>query len=240
MAHRVVYLPPGGHGPSLLPPVLHLDDRLIVLDKPTGLLSVPGIGPEKADCLAKRVADAHPGARIVHRLDRDTSGVIVMAFDAEAHRELSRQFQDRETEKTYHALVAGHPVEDGGEIDLPIRKDLENTPLQIVDHDRGKPSLTRWRVTSRGVLGDLDGGLAIPEADATLPIARIELEPKTGRSHQLRLHLKSIGHEILGDDLYAPEPWRSATSRLCLHASRLWLVHPGTASPMTFRSTPPF
>jgi tRNA pseudouridine32 synthase/23S rRNA pseudouridine746 synthase len=224
----------------VLPPVLHLDDRLIVLDKPTGLLSVPGIGPEKADCLAKRVADAHPGARIVHRLDRDTSGVIVMAFDAEAHRELSRQFQDRETEKTYHALVAGHPAEDDGEIDLPIRKDLDHTPLQMVDHIHGKPSLTRWRVTSRGEIGDLDGGLAAESADPRRPIARVELEPKTGRSHQLRLHLKELGHVILGDDLYAPEPWRSAVTRLCLHASRLWLVHPGTGAPMTFRSPPPF
>ena len=222
------------------PPIIHHDDRLIVLDKPTGLLSVPGIGPEKADCLASRVAAAHPGARIVHRLDRDTSGVIVMAFDAEAHRELSRQFQDRETEKTYHALVAGHPLEDGGEIDLPIRKDLDNTPLQIVDHVHGKPSLTRWTVTSRGRLGDLDETLARPDADANLPIARLELEPRTGRSHQLRLHLKELGHPILGDDLYAPEPWRTATTRLCLHASRLWLVHPADGSPSTFRSPPPF
>ncbi|MEE2972575.1 MAG: RluA family pseudouridine synthase [Planctomycetota bacterium] len=223
-----------------VPPVIHQDERLIALDKPTGLLSVPGIGPEKADCLAARVAAAHPGARIVHRLDRDTSGVIVMAFDAEAHRELSRQFQDRETEKTYHALVAGHPRADRGEIDLPIRKDLENTPLQVVDHVHGKPSLTRWTVTSRGELGDLDDGLAAPAADPRLPIARLELHPLTGRSHQLRVHLKELGHVILGDDLYAPEPWRDATTRLCLHASRLWIVHPGDGSPRTFRSAPPF
>ena len=222
------------------PPILHRDDRLIVLDKPTGLLSVPGIGPEKADCLASRVAAAHPGARIVHRLDRDTSGVIVMAFDAEAHRELSRQFQDRETEKTYHALVAGHPREDGGEIDLPIRKDLDNPPCQMVDHVHGKPSLTRWRVTSRGEVGDLDDTLAGIDADPRLPIARVELEPRTGRSHQLRMHLKEIGHVILGDDLYAPEPWVSATNRLCLHASALWFVHPGSGAPMMFRSPPPF
>jgi tRNA pseudouridine32 synthase/23S rRNA pseudouridine746 synthase len=224
----------------VIPPVLHLDDRLIVLNKPTGLLSVPGIGPEKADCLAKRVADAHPGARIVHRLDRDTSGVIVMAFDAETHRELSRQFQDRETEKIYHALVAGHPAEDEGEIDLPIRKDLDHPPLQMVDHVHGKPSLTRWRVTSRGEIGDLDAGLVHPDADSRIPIARIELMPRTGRSHQLRLHLKEIGHVILGDDLYAPEPWRSSVTRLCLHASRLTIVHPGHGTSATFRSTPPF
>ena len=222
------------------PPILHQDDRLIVLDKPTGLLSVPGIGPEKADCLASRVAAAHPGARIVHRLDRDTSGVIVMAFDAEAHRELSRQFQDRETEKTYHALVAGHPEEDGGEIDLPIRKDLDNPPCQMVDHVHGKPSQTRWQVTSRGEVGDLDDTLAGVDADPHLPIARVQLKPRTGRSHQLRMHLKEIGHVILGDDLYAGDPWVSATNRLCLHASVLWFVHPGNGAPMTFRSAPPF
>lgn len=223
-----------------VPPVIHRDERLIVLNKPTSLLSVPGIGPEKADCLASRVAAAHPGARIVHRLDRDTSGVIVMAFDAEAHRELSRQFQDRETQKTYHALVAGHPEADEGNIELPIRKDMDHPPLQMVDHERGKPSQTRWRVTSRGQIGDLDGSLAAPEADADLPIARLELEPRTGRSHQLRLHLKAIGHPILGDDLYAPTPWREATLRLCLHASRLEITHPADGSPATFRSPPPF
>lgn len=224
----------------VLPPVLHLDDRLIVLDKPTGLLSVPGIGPEKADCLASRVNETYPDARIVHRLDRDTSGVIVMGRDRESHRELSRQFQDRETEKTYHALVGGHPDEDTGEIDLPIRKDLDDAPRQMVDFEHGKASLTRWMVTSRGEIGDLDDALAAAAADPRMPIARIELTPLTGRSHQLRLHLKSIGHPILGDDLYAPDPLRSSVTRLCLHASRLDFTHPGDASPMSFRSAPPF
>ncbi len=224
----------------MIPPILHLDDRLIVLDKPTSLLTVPGIGPEKADCLASRVQAVHPEARIVHRLDRDTSGVIVMARDAEAHRELSRQFHDRETEKTYHALVAHRPDAESGVIELPLRKDLEDTPRQIVDHEQGKPSLTRWRTTSHGVVGDLDGGLSAPDGDADLEIARVELEPRTGRSHQLRVHLKEIGHPILGDDLYAPDPWRTCVVRLCLHSSRLWLVHPSTGAPMTFQSPPPF
>ncbi len=224
----------------MLPPVLHLDDRLIVLDKPTGLLSVPGIGPEKADCLASRVNETYPDARIVHRLDRDTSGVIVMGRDRESHRELSRQFQDRETEKTYHALVGGHPDEDTGEIDLPIRKDLDDAPRQMVDFEHGKASLTRWMVTSLGEIGYLDDALAAAAADPRMPIARIELTPLTGRSHQLRLHLKSIGHPILGDDLYAPDPLRSSVTRLCLHASRLDFTHPGDASPMSFRSAPPF
>ena len=136
--------------PDVLPPILYLDDRLIVLDKPAGLLSVPGIGPEKADCLASRVQAAHPGARIVHRLDRDTSGVIVMALDAEAHRALSIQFQDRIVDKTYVGVVAGAVAGDDGEIDLPIRKNPDDPPRQMVDHVHGRASVTRWRVLERG------------------------------------------------------------------------------------------
>ncbi len=205
------------------PPILHRDDRIIVLDKPTGLLSVPGIGPGKTDCLAARVAAVHPGARIVHRLDRDTSGVIIMALDAEAHRALSIQFQDRLVAKAYVAVVAGIVAEDEGEIDLPIRKDLEDTPRQIVDHVLGRPSQTRWRVLERG-------------ADRT----RLELRPLTGRSHQLRLHLREIGHPILGDDLYAPPDARARADRLMLHALWLRVVHPGTAALMEFEARCPF
>jgi tRNA pseudouridine32 synthase/23S rRNA pseudouridine746 synthase len=206
-----------------LPPVLHLDERLIVLDKPTGLLSVPGIGPEKADCLAARVAAEHTGARIVHRLDRDTSGVIVMALDPEAHRALSVQFQDRLVAKRYVAVAWGVVDDDEGVIDLPIRKDFDDPPRQIVDHERGRPSLTRWRVLERG-------------ADRT----RLELAPETGRSHQLRLHLKEIGHPILGDDLYAPPEVLAMADRLLLHAESLTIVHPSTAERMTFEARCPF
>lgn len=209
--------------PAVLPPILYRDDRLIVFDKPAGLLSVPGIGPEKADCLAARVQAAHPGARIVHRLDRDTSGVIVMARDAEAHRALSIQFQDRIVDKTYVGVVAGVVAGDDGEIDLPIRKDLDDPPRQIVDHVHGRPSVTRWRVLERG-------------DDRT----RLELRPITGRSHQLRLHLASIGHPVLGDDLYAPPASRDAADRLLLHATSLSVVHPTTAAPMTFGAPCPF
>jgi tRNA pseudouridine32 synthase/23S rRNA pseudouridine746 synthase len=205
------------------PEFLHLDDRIIVVNKQTGLLSVPGIGPEKADCLVARVAAIHPGARIVHRLDRDTSGVIVMARDAEAHRHLSVQFQERQVEKVYVAVASGVIAEDAGEIDLPIRKDLDDTPRQIVDHEHGRPALTRWRVLERG-------------RDRT----RLELRPHTGRSHQLRLHLKTIGHPILGDDLYAPPDVRAAADRLLLHALSLTIAHPGTAAPMTFTAPCPF
>ena len=209
--------------PAVLPPILYRDDRLIVLDKPAGLLSVPGIGPEKADCLAARVQAAHPGARIVHRLDRDTSGVIVMARDAEAHRALSIQFQDRIVDKTYVGVVAGAVAGADGEIDLPIRKDLDDPPRQIVDHVHGRASVTRWRVLERG-----DGR------------TRLELRPITGRSHQLRLHLASIGHPVLGDDLYAPPASRDAADRLLLHATSLTVVHPTTAAPMTFGAPCPF
>ena len=205
------------------PPVLYRDERIIVLDKPSGLLSVPGIGPEKADCLARRVDDAYPGARIVHRLDRDTSGVIVMGMDAESHRELSRQFQDRETKKHYIAVVGGVIDDDEGSIDLPIRKDLDDTPRQMVCSEHGRSALTHWRVLER-------------MEDAT----RVELTPITGRSHQLRLHLKELGYPILGDDLYAPPLLRDAAPRLMLHALKLWIVHPSDASPMWFEAPLPF
>ncbi|MCP3903720.1 MAG: RluA family pseudouridine synthase [Planctomycetes bacterium] len=206
-----------------VPPIIHLDERLIALDKPSGLLSVPGIGPEKADCLAARVAAAYPGARIVHRLDRDTSGVIVMARDAEAHRALSVQFQDRIVSKRYVAVAWGVVADDEGVIDLPIRKDLDRPPRQMVDFDRGRPSLTRWRVLERG-------------ADRT----RLELRPQTGRSHQLRLHLRELGHPILGDDLYAPPEALALADRLMLHAWTLTVVHPSTAERVTFEAACPF
>lgn len=203
--------------------VIHLDDRLIVLDKPAGLLSVPGIGPEKADCLAVRVDAAFPGARVVHRLDRDTSGVILMARDAAAHREMSLQFQDRLVSKRYEAVVLGEPVDDDGVIDLPIRKDLDHKPRQMIDHEHGRPAVTRWRVLER--LGER---------------SRLGLEPLTGRSHQLRLHLQALGHPILGDDLYAPPEGFAMADRLLLHATRLDVIHPETAAPLTFICPAPF
>ncbi len=205
--------------------VIHQDGRIVVLNKPAGLLSVPGIGPDKLDCLATRVQSEIPAARIVHRLDRDTSGVIVMALDAEAHRELSRQFHDREVQKIYIAIVHGSVEQDKGKIDLPMRKDMDpqNAPRQIIDHDHGRSAVTNYRVLER-------------DADRS----RLELRPITGRSHQLRLHLQSIGYPILGDNLYAPPDVQGLADRLLLHAQSLWLVHPGTAEPMTFEATCPF
>lgn len=205
------------------PPVIFADNRMIVFEKPSGLLSVPGIGPDKADCLASRADIEFPGARIVHRLDRDTSGLIVMGRDADSHRELSRQFQDREVSKTYEAVVGGIMAIDQGTIDAPIRKDMDNPPRQLIDDVHGRPSVTDWRVLER-------------KSDAT----RVQLHPLTGRSHQLRLHLLSIGHPILGDDLYAPESLRAAASRLLLHATVLCLHHPTTGRELIFESTCPF
>jgi len=205
------------------PPVLHRDDRIVVVDKPTGLLSVPGIGPEKADCVVARLQVEDPVVRIVHRLDRDTSGVMVLARDAEAHRALSIQFQDRIVAKRYEAVVGGRVAEPEGLIDLPIRKDLDDPPRQRIDLVHGRPSQTRWRVIE-------------VERDRT----RLELIPETGRSHQLRLHLRTIGHPILGDDLYAPPHLRERADRLLLHATTLTIVHPSTSTPMTFESPCPF
>jgi tRNA pseudouridine32 synthase/23S rRNA pseudouridine746 synthase len=206
--------------------VIHADGRLLVLNKPAGLLSVPGIGPANQDCLSRRAAAAYPGARIVHRLDRETSGVIALALDADAQRDLSGQFERREVAKRYVAVVAGLPPSDEGEIDLPLRKDLEPPrpgPRHIVDHERGRPALTRYQVVQRG-------------RDA----ARLELHPLTGRSHQLRVHLSAIGHAILGDDLYAPPEVLARSDRLLLHAEALSLVHPATGERMTFLAPCPF
>ncbi|MCH2135046.1 MAG: RluA family pseudouridine synthase [Phycisphaerales bacterium] len=205
------------------PPVIFSDERIVVFDKPTGLLSVPGIGPEKADCLVARAQGVFPGCRIVHRLDRDTSGVIVLGRDAQAHRDLSIQFQEREVGKAYEALVLGVPEADSGLIDAAIRKDLDRPPRQCIDPVQGRPSQTRWSVLERSAGS-----------------ARLELRPLTGRSHQLRVHLLSIGHPILGDDLYAPREGLELADRLCLHATELSVRHPGTGERVCFASRPPF
>lgn len=210
--------PPGG-----LPPVLHADNRILVFLKPPGLLSVPGIGPDKVDCLATRAEAAFPGARIVHRLDRDTSGVIVMARDPDTHRELSRQFQDREVEKHYEAVAFGNVAVDNGTINAALRKDLDDPPRQCIDDVNGRPSTTHFTVIDR-----LD--------DRT----RLQLVPVTGRSHQLRVHLLSIGHPILGDDLYAPPEVLAMSDRLMLHATLLTITHPGTGRAETFHDPCPF
>jgi tRNA pseudouridine32 synthase/23S rRNA pseudouridine746 synthase len=202
---------------------IHRDTHLIVVEKPSGMLSVPGRGPEKADCLVARLTETYPTARIVHRLDQPTSGLIVLAFDAETHRRLGRQFEERKVGKRYVAVAHGAIEADEGRIDLPIRLDVDNRPYQIVDHERGKAATTFYRVLER-------------QADRT----RVELTPLTGRSHQLRVHLQQLGHPILGDDLYAPPAVRSMSPRLLLHASWLAIAHPMSGERLVFESRVPF
>lgn len=204
--------------------IVHQDAALLVVNKPTLLLSVPGRAEDNKDCLVTRLQEnGYPEARIVHRLDWETSGLIVLARDADSHRELSRQFHDRETEKAYTALCWGEPERDSGRIELPLRYDPENKPRHIVCHEHGRHALTFWRVVER--CGNY---------------ARVELTPITGRSHQLRVHMLSIGHPLLGDRLYAQGQALSLRDRLCLHASLLCLTHPQSGERMRFESPAPF
>jgi tRNA pseudouridine32 synthase / 23S rRNA pseudouridine746 synthase len=212
--------------PHLAPTILYVDDFLIVAEKPAGLLSVPGRGEHLKDCLIARVQAIYPDARIVHRLDRDTSGLIVLARGAEMHRRMSMAFEKRTVDKRYLAQVHGHVDHEDGEIDLPLMCDWENRPRQMVD-ERGRRALTRYRVLAR----DGEGGDAF---------SRVELEPVTGRSHQLRVHLMTIGHAILGDTLYAPPESGERHPRMHLHAARIEFVHPQTQQPMSFESRVPF
>ena len=199
------------------------DAHMIIVDKPSGLLTVPGRGPEKADCLLSRVHVSHPSALIVHRLDMETSGLVILALEADTHRALSKLFEQRAVGKTYIARVAGQMQMPSGEIDLPLMKDWPNRPLQKVDMDAGKPSLTRWRVLEEDAMS-----------------TRLELTPLTGRSHQLRVHLNAIGHPILGDALYGTEASRAGAARLQLHASGLAFVHPISGDPVRLGSLAPF
>lgn len=211
--------------PSL--PLRYADDTLLVLDKPSGLLAVPGRGADKQDCLSARVQAHFPDALIVHRLDMATSGLMVMARGPAVQRALSMAFAARAVEKRYIAVVAGRmqpPAEAWGVIDLPILVDWPNRPLRIVDHQAGKPSVTRWRVL---------------ENDGTFS-TRVELHPVTGRSHQLRVHLHALGHPILGDALYAPADVQALSARLLLHAKSLRFAHPATGEALVFESAAPF
>jgi tRNA pseudouridine32 synthase/23S rRNA pseudouridine746 synthase len=200
------------------------DEWLLVLDKPAGLLSVPGRGADKQDCLSARAQRAFPDALVVHRLDMATSGLFLMGRGAAMQRALGIAFAGREVRKLYVALGAGR-MQGEGEIALPLIADWPNRPRQMVDAVNGKPSSTRWRAVGYD-----------PHADAT----RVELEPVTGRSHQLRVHLQAIGHPILGDALYAPPAVQERAPRLMLHATRLELAHPATGEALRFDSPPPF
>jgi len=202
--------------------ILHEDAHIVVVDKPAGLLSVPGRGPELADCLITRLQVVFAELLLVHRLDRDTSGVMVFAMTPHAQRNLSMQFEQRVTKKTYVARVAGEVAEKSGEIDLPLIVDWPNRPRQKVCHDTGKPALTEWTRTKVG------NGESL-----------LRLVPKTGRSHQLRVHCLSMGHPILGDPIYAPQTY-DRYPRMMLHSQELRLNHPENGLGMKFRSKAPF
>lgn len=207
--------------------VLHADAGVLVLDKPAGMLSVPGRGEDKQDCLSARVQQLYPDARIVHRLDMATSGLMLMARGARAQSVLSRSFAQRQVHKRYQAVVHGRPDAPPGlwcTIDMPIALDWPNRPRRIISAQTGKPSLTRWRV-----LGPAGDGLT-----------RLELEPVTGRSHQLRVHLLAIGHPIVGDALYGLPESPTEVHRLLLHATQIGFDHPSSGAAMQFASTSPF
>lgn len=203
--------------------VLHVDEDLLIVDKPSGLLSVPGKALEHSDCIESRVQKTYPNARIVHRLDMDTSGVMVLAINAAAHRHLGLQFERRKMEKTYLAEVWGQVSGDEGEVDLPLICDWPNRPKQMVCFENGKPALTKWQVLDRG--------------DQT---TRLRLFPHTGRSHQLRVHMLAIGHPIIGDRFYADGEALAASSRLALHAESLTLHHPVGGERVRFEAKCPF
>ena len=206
--------------------VIHQDDALLVLNKPSGLLSVPGRGEDKQDCLSARVQAQFPDALVVHRLDMATSGLIVMARGPDSQRALSAAFERRQVHKRYLAVVAGLlPIgADWQTIDLPILVDWPNRPLRTI-HPEGQASQTRWRCVAQNL------------ARGT---SRLELEPLTGRSHQLRVHLQALGHPILGDALYAPEPVQAMAPRLLLHACALGLAHPDLGHTLHWDCPPSF
>ncbi len=215
------YLPP----PDLGLEIVHLEPAFVVLVKPPGLLSEPGRGPGKRDSLLVRAQAEFPDARIVHRLDMMTSGLIVLARETLAHASLSEAFREREVHKHYEAVVHGRPEVEQGEIALPLIVDWPNRPRQVVCHETGKPSLTRYRV-----VGDEPGGRS-----------RIALEPVTGRTHQLRVHLAALGHPIVGDPFYGLAGETPAQApRMLLHARALAFAHPLTGEAMRFESRVPF
>lgn len=199
----------------------YVDPQLLVIEKPAGLLSVPGRLPELQDCVVSRLQQDYPDALTVHRLDQVTSGLMLYARGKEMQSALSSLFEQRQVSKRYQALVQGVIEADAGEIDLPLIGDWPNRPKQKVDFELGKPSLTRWRVLAR---------------DVSHQQTRLELEPVTGRTHQLRVHLGSIGHPIVGDAFYGAD----VASRVCLHAHRLAFTHPTSGEALEFESTVPF
>ncbi len=216
----IKYVPPINTGLD----IVYQDEYLIVLNKPNGLLSVPGRGVDKQDCLISRVNQEYPTALVVHRLDMSTSGIIVLALNKEVHRQLSKLFATGKIHKKYVAVVDGI-LENGGEVNQPLICDWPNRPKQIINHTQGKQSLTLYTVI---------------ELSKKLNNSRLELIPKTGRTHQLRVHMQYIGHAILGDELYGSDEVTGKADRLLLHATEINFTHPVTGLNLTFTSPEPF
>ncbi len=215
-------------GKTIVTPTIKVhyqDSDLLIVDKPAGLLTVPGRGTDKQDCLINRLLPSHPNSRIVHRLDMATSGLVIIAQNIHALRALSRQFEQRQIDKEYTAVVTGLVEPDAGEVNLPLICDWPNRPLQKVCHETGKHALTRFQVLAR---------------DTQRQHSRLKLKPITGRSHQLRVHMLSLGHAILGDEFYASGQARTASSRLLLHASHLRLQQPLTGTLIEVQSAAEF
>ncbi|UTF60734.1 pseudouridine synthase [Gilvimarinus sp. DA14] len=216
---------------AILPPcseeigILRQESDFLLISKPAGLLSVPGRHPDNHDCVHTRLLKLHPGCSIVHRLDFDTSGIMVVALNKAAHGYIARQFQERETYKLYTAVVAGRLAEPEGEVDLPISADKQNRPKYKIDADTGKPSVTRYRAQA---------------FDASSNSSRVLLEPLTGRSHQLRLHMAALGHPILGCGFYAEPAIAALSPRLLLHATRLRFKAPGSGEVIEGECACPF
>ncbi len=200
--------------------IIHSDEAVLAVNKPTGLLTVPGRGPDKQDCCYHRLLESFPDARVVHRLDMDTSGLILFARSPEAQRTISMQFEKREISKTYMALVEGIIEASEGMVDYPMRKDMEQRlpPKHLIDCIRGKKAITEWKVLNR-----------------TASTTRVALFPKTGRSHQLRVHMQALGFPIVGDPIYG-----TPAARLMLHAQSLELFHPVTGESIRLECPAPF
>ncbi|MHA3083573.1 RluA family pseudouridine synthase [Acinetobacter sp. ANC 4635] len=206
--------------------LIHRDEDFMVIHKPAGLLSVPGKGDALQDSVLTRLLAIEPKTLLIHRLDRDTSGILVFGLSRLGQNRISRQFQERHTTKTYQALVAGS-LSGEGTIDIPVVYDPDRPPLHIVDPQHSKPALTHWQALEQFEL-------------AGQVVTRVKLTPITGRSHQLRVHMQYLGHPIVGDTLYATEQQQQLTDRLCLHAQQLSFHHPKTDELLNFECAVPF
>ena len=205
--------------------LLHRDAHFLIINKPAGLLSVPGKG-DLTDCVINRLLVDEPNTLLIHRLDRDTSGILVFALNKAAQSHISKQFQNRQTDKQYHALVSGYLTGEGS-VDVPVNYDATRPPLHMADPSHNKPALTHWQAVEQFEINNE-------------VVTRVKLTPITGRSHQLRVHMQYLGHAIIGDTLYADELAQRLMPRLCLHAEQLSFFHPATGEQLNYLCPAPF